>query len=110
MLTSGVVKVSNEFVNDMQAQNADGAYALMTKDAQAATDKSQFKDVVDRAGPILNTKEKMTGKEVKGETGNAASGKVTYEIKGTDGVTYKITVNLQKEDGQWRVLNFESTR
>lgn len=110
MATSGVAKVSNEFLKDMQNKNADAAYSLLTKAAAAATDKDQFKKVVDQAGPILNTTAKMTSKEASGETGNAATGKVVYEIKGTDGITYDVTVNLQKEDGKWKVLNFESTQ
>lgn len=110
LATSGVTKVSNEFLKDMQNKNADGAYSLLTKEAAAATDKDQFKKVVDQAGPILNTKAKMTSKEASGETGKAGTGKVVYEIKGTDGITYNITINLQKEDGKWKVLNFESTQ
>ncbi|MDO8591746.1 MAG: DUF4878 domain-containing protein [bacterium] len=110
MATSGVAKVSNEFLKDIQNKNADGAYSLLTKDAAAATPKDQFQKMVDQAGPILNTTAKMTSKEAAGETGSAATGKVVYEIKGTDGVTYNVTINLQKEDGNWKVLNFESTK
>lgn len=111
MATSGVVKVSNQFVNDIQAKNASAAYALMTSAAQAATPQSDFNDMVDRVAPIIgNSTEKMTSKEASGQTGSAATGKVVYEIKGSDGVTYVMTVNLQKENGEWRVLNFESTR
>lgn len=108
--TSGVVKVSNEYVNDIQASNGSGAYALMTKDAQGTVSMSDFQQLVDKVGPILNTSEKMTSKAVSGETGQAGTGKVTYQIKGTDGINYTITVNLQKENGQWRVLNFESNK
>lgn len=110
MATSGVAKVSNEFLKDVQNKNADAAYSLLTKDATASTDKDQFKKLVDQAGPILNAKTNMTSKEASGETGSAATGKVVYEIKGTDGITYDVTVNLQKEDGKWKVLNFESTQ
>ena len=110
MATSGVAKVSNQFLKDIQNKNADAAYSLLTKDAAAVTGKDQFKKVVNQAGPILNTKTNMTSKEVSGETGKAGTGKVVYEIKGTDGITYEVTINLQKEDGKWKVLNFESTQ
>lgn len=109
MATSGVAKASNEFLKDLQNKNADAAYSLLTKETTAATDKDQFKKLVDQVGPILNTKTNMTSKEVNAETGQAGSGKVVYEIKGTDGVTYVVTINLQKEDGKWKVLNYEST-
>lgn len=110
LATGGVAKASNEFLKNVQNKKADAAYSLLTKDAAAATDKSRFQKIVDQAGPILNTKAKMTSKEVSGETGKAGTGKVVYEIKGTDGTTYRVTINLQKEDGKWKVLNFESTQ
>lgn len=110
MATSGVAKVSNEFLKNVQNKNTDAAYSLLTKDATAVTDKDKFNNIVDQAGPILNAKTNMTSKEVSGETGKAGTGKVVYEIKGTDGVTYTVTINLQKEDGKWKVLNFESTQ
>lgn len=106
--TSGVVKVSNEFVNDVQASNTDAAYSLFSREAAAATSKDTLKTVIDRSAPILNTQEKMTSREVSGETGKAGTGTVTYEIKGTDGKTYTLTVKLIKEDGNWKVLAFQS--
>ncbi|MFA5004066.1 MAG: hypothetical protein WC498_02195 [Candidatus Saccharimonadales bacterium] len=106
---SGAVKVSNEFIKDIQNQRTDAAYSLLSKEAAQATPKDQFAAVVDRVGPLLKSDTKMTSKEVNGETGSSATSKVTYEIKGTDGITYKVTVNLLKEDGKWKVLNFDST-
>ena len=108
--TSAPVKVSNELVSDIQAKNATGAYSLLSKEAQKVTSANQFNQVVDQIGPILSGTPKMISKEVRGETGSAATAKVVYEIKGSDGATYKITVNLTKEDGQWKVLNFESSK
>ncbi len=106
--TSGVAKVSNEFLKDVQASNADAAYSLFSREAAAVTDKATLKTVVDKSGPILNAPAKMTSREVSGETGQAGTGKVTYEIKGTDGITYIVTINLTKENGAWKVISFES--
>ncbi len=108
--TNPSVKVSNEFLNDIQANRADAAYALMTTDAQGTVTKEDFRAIVAQIGPILNAKESMKSKRVTGETGSAATAKVVYEIKGTDGVTYSFTNNLIKDNGQWRVLNFESKK
>lgn len=110
LATSSVAKAGNEFLKDVQNKNVDAAYSLLTKDAMAATGKDQFTKVVNQAGPILNTKANMTSKEISGETGKAGTGKITYEIKGTDGITYTVTINLQKEDGKWKILGFESTQ
>lgn len=106
---SGAVKVSNAFLGDIQNQRADAAYSLLSKEAATATPKDQFTVIVGRIGSLLNSKTNMTSKEVKGETGSSATSTVTYEIKGTDGITYQVTVNLTKEGGQWKVLNFDST-
>lgn len=106
--TSGATKASNEFITDIQSQQAAPAYSLLSKEAKAVTPQDQFVVVVNRIGPLLNSKTNMTSKEVKAETGSAATSKVTYVIKGTDGITYKITVNMVKENGEWKVQNFAS--
>lgn len=108
--TSAPVKVSNDFLNNIQAARADAAYSMMTPAAQATISRSDFKSVIEKIAPILNTNESMKSKEVNGETGNAAKAKVVYEIKGTDGITYTFTTNLTKDNGQWKVLNFDSAK
>ena len=100
--TNAPAKVSNEFLNDIQAQQADQAYSLFSKEAKEATDQASFKETVGRIGPLLNTKEKQTGREVKDSTGSPASAQVKYEIKGTDGIDYEITIQLVKQDDQWK--------
>jgi len=110
MATSGAVKISNQFIDDIQAKKANDAYSLFSSEAAKVVPKDEFTTVVNQIGPILNTTEKMKSKEVIGETGKAATAKVVYEIKGTDGVTYEITVNLVKEDDQWKVVNFDSNQ
>ncbi|MBL8122118.1 hypothetical protein JNM87_05210, partial [Candidatus Saccharibacteria bacterium] len=64
----------------------------------------------DQIGPILNTQEKMTSKEVKAASGKSTTGKVVYSIQGTDKVNYAFTVNLVRVDGVWRVQNFDSSK
>jgi hypothetical protein len=108
--TSASVKVSNSLVSNIQSGNAAAAYALMSAGAQEATSTSDFKAAVDQIGPILAGKPDMQSKEVSGETGTAATAKVVYEIQGTDSLTYIFTVNLIKENGEWKVLNFESVK
>ncbi len=107
--TKAPVKVSNQFINSIQAGDATTAYALFSTDAVAVVPVDQFDTLVAQIGPILNTNEKMTSKSINGETGQPASSTVIYEIKGTDGKTYEITINLTKENGDWKVLNFDSS-
>lgn len=106
--TKESVKVSNQFLNAIQAGNASEAYGLFSTAAKAAVPADQFDGVVAQAGPILNAQEKMTNKSVKAETGSASTAEVTYEIKGTDGKTYNIIVSLIKEGDVWKVQNFNS--
>lgn len=106
--TSGATAASDEFVNALQAGDGQTAYNLFSTEAQAEVPEDQFIAVVDQIGPILNTEESKTSTSVSGETGSAATAEVVYEIEGTDGVTYVFAVNLIKEDGEWKVLNFDS--
>lgn len=108
--TSGAVNVSNQMINAIQAQDADLAYSLMTVDAKATITKDDFDSIVSQIGPILNTEEKMITKSVSSETGRSTTGKVTYAIKGTDGVDYVFEINLEKEGENWKVLNFDSSK
>ena len=108
--TSGPAKVSDAFLKDIQTQQADAAYSLFSKEAQGVTDKDTFQETVKRIGPLLNTKAKQTARQVEDSTGSAALAQVTYEIKGTDGVDYKITIQLVKQDDQWKVNSFDSSK
>lgn len=106
--TKAPVAASNQFLNAIQASDATTAYSLFSAAAKTAVPSDQFAALVKQVGPILNTNEKMTSKKLNGSTGSAATSEVVYEIKGTDGKTYKFTVNLTKENGIWKVLNFTS--
>lgn len=110
MVTSGSVKVSNQFMNAVQARQGAVAYGLFSSEAQKAVTQEQLSTAIDRVGPILNTKEKMVSKEVSAETGTQSKAKVVYEVKGTDGNTYTITIDLIKEGDAWKVLNFDSKK
>jgi uncharacterized membrane protein YvbJ len=106
--TQGVVTASNTMVNAIQASDADAAYGMLSTGAKETISEADFDAVIAQIGPILNTEEKMISKEVAAETGQTSSGKVSYEIKGTDGITYIFDVNLVKENDIWKVLNFDS--
>lgn len=106
--TNAAVAVSNKFLDNIQASNSSAAYDLFSSAAKETVPVDEFASVIDQIGPILNTTEKIVGKEINGETGTAASSKVTYEIVGTDGKTYLIIINLTKDSGNWKVLNFDS--
>lgn len=108
--TGSIAKTSDEFLQGIQNKNANQAYSLFTKEAAAATDRAAFEELVDNISGILHGPTKTISREVQGETGKAGTGRVVYEISGTDSVTYVVTINLQKEEGEWKVLNFDSSK
>lgn len=109
-VTQGAVNTSNKLINAIQAKDSSTAYALFSDDAKQTITPADFKTIVDQIGPILNTQEKMTSKEVKAASGKSTTGKVVYSIQGTDKVNYAFTVNLVRVDGVWRVQNFDSSK
>jgi flagellar basal body-associated protein FliL len=106
--TSAPVKVANAFLADVQANNGDAAYALFSSEAKDAVAQSEFVDAVGQVGPVLAGKPDMQSKEISGETGSAATATVVYEVVGTDSKTYTVTINLIKENGEWKVEEFNS--
>lgn len=108
--TQAPLKASNEFVADIQAKNSSAAYSHFSVDAKAVVNEDDFVQVVDQIGPILSGEPKVISKEISGETGEAATARVVYEIKGSDNITYTFTVNLTKDNGEWKILNFDSAK
>lgn len=106
--TKAPVAASQKFLHAIQAGDATTAYSYFSIEAKKAVPADQFDPLVSQIAPILNTGEKMISKKVAGATGSAATSEVVYEIKGTDGKTYRFTVNLTKEGDVWKVLNFTS--
>ncbi len=106
--TKGATSSSDKFLNALQAGDGQTAYSLFSSEAKKEVPEDEFMAVVNQIGPILNTEEKRTSSSVSGETGSASTAEVDYEIEGTDGKTYVFVVNLVKDNGEWRVLNFDS--
>jgi hypothetical protein len=106
--TKAPLAVSDLFLNSVQAGDAGLAYELFSSEAKTTISLAEFQSIVNQIGPILATSEKVTSKKISGETDSAATSQIEYEIKGTDGKTYTVIVNLVKEADIWRVLNFDS--
>ncbi len=104
------LKTSNDFLNSIQSRNADAAYNLFNSESQKTITLADFKNYVNKVSQTINSQESIVSKEVKGEPGANATGKVVYEIKGTDDALYTFTVELVKENNQWRISNFDNTK
>lgn len=108
--TSAPVKVSDELVANIQANNATAAYSLLSDDAKATISADNFKTTIEQVSPILTGKPDLQSKEINANSNNTTSSKVIYKITGSDGITYKFTVNLVEVNKEWKVLNFESKK
>lgn len=108
MSTAGPSAASNDFINNVLNSNGATAYNMMSSEAKKTVTAEDFAAMAQRLDSILDNNPKMISKNVYGETGSAATGTVVYEVAGTDG-TYILTVNLMKENGTWKVVNFESS-
>ena len=106
--TSAPAKVANSFLSYVQTQNGEAAYTLLSNEAKGAFEREEFVDAIKEIGPVLSGKPDMQSKAVQGETGSAATAEVVYLVQGSDSKTYEITINLIKEDGEWKVEEFNS--
>jgi hypothetical protein len=109
MATSAPLEVSDALLTDIRLQNSTDGYNLLSSGAKTTISADDFKSVVDRIGPILTGTPQLQSKEVSAETGSDATAKIVYTIKGSDDLTYTMTVNLVNEDSKWKVLNFDNT-
>jgi len=107
--TSGVVKVSDQFLADLRANNPTSAYQLFSAAAKANVPEDQFPDALTALNSVLTGKPKNTGKSVSASTTGISTAVVTYEIKNDDNKLFNITFSLVKEDGEWKINNFNST-
>lgn len=107
--TSGASQTSNTFVDDILKNNSSAAYELFSSEAKQTVTTDQFKQVVATMAGVLDDQASQQSANVESETGQSSKGTVIYEVKGTDG-TYELTVNLTKENGEWRVLSFDNSR
>lgn len=106
--TSGAVKVSDEFMNDMLANQGSSAYQMFSSEAKQTVTESDFNAIVSRMSSVLDETATQTSREINTNTGSDPTAKVEYEVKGSDG-TYTITINLVQENDEWKILNFDSS-
>lgn len=105
--TSAPLKASNQLISYIQTKNASGAYSMFSSAAKVDVTQDKVTAVVDQIAPILTGTPKVQSKEVNSESGSNATAKIVYKIKGTD-ATYNVTVDLVKENGEWKVKIFDS--
>ncbi|MEO8104903.1 MAG: hypothetical protein ABI602_01025 [Candidatus Saccharibacteria bacterium] len=106
--TKAPQKVSDQFVNDVQSDNASGAFALTSDSFQKATDQQQLDNLIKQAGPALQGEEKVVGRAIHKTTGIPETAVLVYTVKTTNGTKY-IKTELQKSGDVWQIVNFKSS-
>lgn len=108
--TRKAVRASDQFMDAVQSGNAPLAYSLFSTDAKKTISPDSFSKIIKTVSPILNNGRIMVDKEVSSSTDAGTIGKVIYSVRGTDGLQYTVIVNLSKEGGEWKIVNFDSRK
>jgi hypothetical protein len=105
--TKDAVAVSDQFITDMQANNASAAYKLTGPIFQKATSESQLKDIFDSASPDLQGSKRITGKSIRSE-GKQRFAAIVYTIETSSGKRYARVV-VQMDGDAWKVANIRTS-
>ncbi len=98
-------KVSDEFVLDMDTNNASAAYSLTTPSFQKITTEANLANTAQQIQQHINGQPTETSWHITNQTGQPQSAVITYTSNGTNPVPISIT--LQKINGSWLILNFK---
>lgn len=105
LATKAPQKVSDQFINDIQAGDSSAAYALTTDSFRAATSSAVFEDYVVAIKPLIQGTEKITDRSIQKVSSEASVNIFVYEVKQSDGKTVYLKTELQK-DKDWKVVYF----
>jgi len=107
--TKGASEAADKFVSYVQSVDAGSAFELLSTEGKNSGSREQFDTFVSRVGPVLNGEVSKSGVGISAGTGRDTVSTINYRIPGSDGKTYLIKVELVKEDGEWKVLSFDSS-
>ncbi|MBL8159668.1 hypothetical protein JNJ66_04375 [Candidatus Saccharibacteria bacterium] len=99
--------VSNQVVNAIQAEDAGTIYDLASGDFKRATSEAQLEEIVSSISPALQGEESISGRTIKNDNGREMAS-IVYTIATGSGTVY-VRVVLEKDGGEWRVINFRSS-
>ena len=108
--TSAPLKVSDELMAAIQANNSTAAYELLADDLKATVDTNDLAVIVKQYSELLTGKPEVKNKEISNGNSSSNSAKITYNITGSDNATYEFTVNLVQKNGVWKVLKIDNVK
>ncbi len=107
--TSGALKMSNEFVDSIQAKNVGAAYPQTSSEFQSIVSEDTFTSELDNLNQYITGDEKLIDKSIAGEVGTGTFAVFIYEIVRATGETHYLKVELKNSDGFWQVINFSTS-
>jgi hypothetical protein len=105
--TKNAVKVSDQFVTDVQANNVGPAYALTAPEFKKADTQTEFDQIIGKIYLALQGTTSVTGKTINKSTGKPDQVVIVYSVKTSAGTKYIQTV-LQ-DNSTWQVLVFRTS-
>lgn len=102
------IKVSDEFVNAVQANDTSAAYSLTSSEFKLATKEETLSTLFDRISPQLQGQEKISDKLYNVRNG-VSTATIVYSIPSNQGTGYIKIVVRQKND-KWEVLSMLTSR
>lgn len=106
--TKDAEKVSNQFVNNLQAGDSDAIYAQTTPSFKKITSSDTNKQFVDTISPAIQGEEKITGRKIQSSAGNKSFTSIVYDIDTAKGTSY-LRIVMEKDNDTWKVLNFRAS-
>lgn len=106
--TAEQANVSKQFIQDIQANNAEAAFAVTAAGFREATPKEEFVGLVDQESKALpKSTPEVVSRSTSSDNG-VATAKIVTNIKGANGeASYHATTTLQKTNGTWQIMSID---
>ena len=103
--TKDVSSVSNQFIADLQANNPNKAYNLLSSAAQQTTSETQVAQTFSQLAPGAQGTVKITSKYIYKQTNKPEAANIVYLIGGSNGGY--LGVSLQDNSSLWQIQSFQ---
>jgi len=100
--------ISDKFIADVQSNSPDSAYSLTSDAFKKATSQDQLSSVITSAGPQLQGKFTITGRNIMKSSTIPETAVLVYSVNTTSGTKY-IKTELQKNGNVWQIISFKSS-
>ncbi len=104
----GAIQAADGYIADMQAGRCTQIYDRATEAFQKQGTRDEWVEVCTGVSNILTGEPRNLGVDVESNSSQNQVSTVTYEIDGTDSVTYIVLIGMVNQDDQWKISLFDS--